>query len=212
MRIKSAWIDDPLQGGIVSPCELTIEVDNFPETTIEPEVYQASDTEVWYVGKRGPFVCYQYLRLDSLRVPDYWATIGQDGKFNVSFSGVFTPIVQVQVGIDTGDEWIVDPGSWNLPLSRARQLLKKYDPSWRLHLSERSGNNGELAWKPVQLGPACRFWLDGLDRCCGKKCVQTVTASGLDGLVDMPVCEQHLHQHNRQQAARRQSSSRERSA
>jgi len=208
VRIKSAWVDDPLKGGTISPCELTIEVDAFPETTIEPEVYQSSDTEVWFVGKRGPFVTYWYHQLPN----GLWATVGQDGRFNVFFSGVFTPIVQVTVGIDTGDEWIVDSGSWNLPLSRARQLLKKYDPSWRLHLSERSGNNGELAWKLVELGPGCRFWLDGLDRCCGKKCVQTVTASGWDGPVDMPVCEQHLHQHNRQQAARRQSSSKERSA
>lgn len=207
MRIKSAWVDDPLQGGTVSPCELTIEVDEFPETTIEPEVYQSSDTEVWYVGKRGPFVTYEWHNLGGA-----FATIGKDGKFNVSFSGVFTPIVQVVVGIDTGDEWIVDPGSWNLPLSRARQLLKKYDPSWRLHLSERSGNNGELAWKLVELGAGCRYWLLGLDKCCGKKSVQTVTASGWDGPVDMPMCEQHLHQHNRQQAARRQSSSKERSA
>ncbi len=212
MKIRNVWVDDPLKGGTVEPCELVIEVDNFPHTTIEPEVYQFSDTEVWYVGKRGPFVTYEYNRLNEHRRVEHFATIGQDGKFNVSFGGIFAPIVQVVVGIDTADDWITDHGSWNLPLSRARQLLKKYDPSWRLHLSDRAGSKGELAWKLVELGPGCRWYLHSLDRPCGKKSVQTVVQSGWEGPVDTPVCEQHLHEFNRKQAARRQTSNKERIA
>lgn len=211
MKIKDVWVDDPLRSGTVEPCELVIEVDGLPHTTIEPEVYQFSDTEVWFVGKRGPFVTYQYQTLNDKEVNSY-ATIGKDGKFNVAFGGIFPSLVEVTVGEQIGDDWIVDSGSWNLPLSRARQLLKKYDPSWRLHLSERSGANGELAWKLVELGPGCRWYLDALDKCCGKKSVQTVVQHGWEGPVDTPVCEQHLHEFNRKQAARRHTSSKERSA
>lgn len=184
MKITDAWIFDPsLQGQIALP-ELCIQVDEVPDVTIPPETFGP-----WTVGKYGPFV--KYAKQDeSVTAVD----------FNLHFRGRFPMVIDVVLVVDNGhDTSEVLEMPFSLPLSRARQLVKKYDPDWRLLVSDREAVTGNLIWRPVESNPECR----GQGGFCKVRPSHPVRIKG----VEVPLCIDCTRKHNAAQAHARTASS-----
>lgn len=179
MRITNAWIDDPTLRGETSRPQLCVEVTEKPDVTIEPESFSGG----WTVGKFGPFV--QYLHEDSPDASD----------FNIRFRGRFPVVVDVTLFIEGKQEYV---DLFSLPLTRARQLVRKYDPNWRLLVSDRAAENGELLWVPIESNPQCRHWLEN-KQVCGQRPTRTIRVSD----IDLALCETHVREHNERYAAKR---------
>jgi len=186
MKIEDAWIDDPTLRGELEPPMLCIRVDELPGVTIEPEDFAGG----WTVGKYGPFV--KYTQRDHPKQP---LSPVSAGDFNIRFRRRLPPVVDLQLFVGEGEENQHD--GFSLPLSRARQLVRKHDPSWRLLLSDREAQAGSIAWMPVQSNPGCRHWLD-TEACMGKP-TSTIRVNDLD----VPLCSTHLTEHNAKFAAKR---------
>lgn len=180
MKITDAWIDDPTLVGELDVPQLCVEVDESPDSTIPMQDFSGG----WRVGKFGPFVRY-----------DCNSTPVDAGDFNVRFRGRFPVIVDINLYIGKGDE----NGSigYSLPLSRARQLVRKYDETWRLLVNDKAAEKGTILWRPVQTGASCRYWLG--TKCCGERPARTVRV----GEVELPLCDAHVKAHNDKYAARR---------
>lgn len=180
MKITNAWIDDPTTRGEVEPPILCVEVTEHPDVTIQPEPFAGG----WTVGKFGPFVKYEG--------PDEVDA----GDFNVRFRTRFPVVVDILLFIGPEDQ-TGKPG-FSLPLTRARQLVRKYDADWRLLISDRAAEAGSLLWRPVQSNLTCRFWLPQ-DVICGRKPAKHIRLNE----VDIPMCEAHIKEHNALQAKKR---------
>lgn len=185
MRITNAWIDDPTLYGETKQAQLCVEVSEYPDVTIEPESFAGG----WVVGKYGPFV--KYLQT----APDSTPSNVSASDFNVRFRSRF-PVV---VDITLFKQFKEAPSALNfsLPLTRARQLVRKYDPTWRLLVSDRAAEQGNILWIPVQSNPACRFWSGGA--CCNSRPAKGIRVND----VDVPLCEAHLREHNTKMASKR---------
>jgi hypothetical protein len=184
MKISDAWIYDPAKLGEIAVPELCVEVDEEPSVTIEPETFANG----WTVGKYGPFVKYSHSGGSRTAV-----------DFNLAFRDRFPMVIDITLAVtpDPEDnertEVIFD--TYSLPLTRARQLVKKYAPEWRLLISDREAIHGNLVWRPVQTDPECR----GEGGFCG---IRPATAVRIKG-VDIPLCYTHLKEHNSVQAQAR---------
>jgi len=179
MKITYAWIDDPTVSGKMEVPRLCVEVDSEPDVTIEPTPF----SDGWTVGKYGPFVKYS----GPGRV--------NAGDFNVRFRNRFPVVVDISLFVGEDSKESIE--GFSLPLTRARQLVRKWDRSWRLLVSERSAEKGNLLWLPVQTDPKCRHWLGHV------VCHQTPARIIRVGEVDLPLCAEHLKLHNDTQAAKR---------
>lgn len=178
MKITNAWIDDPTMHGDMARPRLCVEVTNKPDVTIEPEAFAGG----WSVGKYGPFVKFD--------APD----AVDAGDFNIRFRNRFPVVVDVTLFIEGGEEYV---DLLSLPLTRARQLVRKYDPNWRLLVSDRAAESGELLWVPVEVNPVCRHWLNS--KVCGQRPARVIRVNE----IDLAMCEAHVREHNDRHAARR---------
>lgn len=181
MKITGAWIDDPMTRGVVDFPELWVMTDAAPEVSISPEKFGGD----WTVGKYGPFVKYSC----SAREVDA-------GDFNIRFRGRFPVIVDVTLAVDSVEAPVTQ--DYALPLTRARQLLRKYEPGWKLLLNDRAAEKeGSLLWLPSNSNLGCRAW-DGT-QCCGSRPARPIRVNE----VDMPLCEAHVREHNDRHAQKR---------
>lgn len=193
MKITDAWIDDPTTRGQLLAPELCVEVDELPSVTIEPRSFGGG----WSVGKYGPFI--RFTQSD----PDVPATAG---AFNVRFAREFQPVVDVGLFLkDSHEDGI---GGYALNVTRARQLIRKWEKNWRLLLSDRAAQAGAMTWVPLDINPKCRYWIktsthttDG--HVCGRPATGTVHREGLE----LPHCPEHMHLFNKKFAAKRSASS-----
>lgn len=185
MKIKDAWVDDPAFRGVVEYPQLCVEVDELPDVTIEPAEFSGG----WTVGKYGPFVKYT----QSLLPEETDA-----GDFNVRFRGRFPSIVDISL-FKTGEELSYE--GYAINLSRARQLLRKWQPQWRLLLADKDAQSGKIIWRPVDSNPVCRFY-DGNNACRNPKVAGTVRIKG----VELPFCREHIQAWNQSRAAMRTTS------
>lgn len=184
MKITNAWIDDPTQRGETQLPQLCVEVTEYPDVTIQPEPFNGG----WTVGKYGPFV--KYLQMDpTARFIDTDAS-----DFNIRFRSRFPVVVDITLFVE-GEEKPSE--GFSLPLTRARQLVRKYDPSWRLLISDRAAERGEIKWLPVQSNPSCRFWQG--DHACGQRPAKSIRVNE----IDLPMCEAHVREHNTRMAGKR---------
>lgn len=181
MKILDAWVDDPTLKGVIEHPELVVVVDHMPDVTIPPESFEGG----WTVGKYGPFVSYS----QEGRQPTA-------GDFNVRFREKFPSIVDVVVMRELEEQRMA------LPLSRARQLLRKYDSNWRLVVSERDAERGSILWLPVRHVLTCRWW-DGSTK---STCEKTPAVNIKIRNVSVPLCREHVKNHNDLHAAKRASS------
>jgi hypothetical protein len=179
VRITNAWIDDPTLIGEVEPPGLCVEVTEMPDVTITPETFSGG----WTVGKYGPFVHYE------------GPNLAEASDFNIRFRGRFPAVVDIDLFI--GKDMPSGKTGFSLPLTRARQLVKKYDSDWRLTINDRAAESGSLLWLPTQTRPACRSWVD--DRICGRVPSRPIRVKD----VDFPMCEMHLQEHNKRHAEKR---------
>lgn len=180
MKIISAWIDDPtLRGALARPI-LCVEVTEHPDVTIPPENFSGG----WSVGKYGPFVSYEG--------PDE----ADAGDFNIRFRNRFPVVVDITLFIQ-GE--VTGLNGFSLPLTRARQLTRKYDPDWRLLISDRAAETGSLLWVPQETNPACRRWNDSQKSICGQRPARFIRVAD----VDLAFCETHVREHNERYAAKR---------
>lgn len=194
MKITNAWIDDPTLRGKLAKPELCIEVDSEPVSTIPDEAFAGG----WTVGKYGPLVKFT--------APEPVDA----GDFNVRFRNRFPVVVDVTLfrqcdclhkktaGCDHEDGQL----GYSLLLTRARQCLRKFDPSWRLHVSDRAAENGQLIWVPVQFGAGCRQWLV-TSPSKGATCGRTPARPIKVGEIDLVMCERHIRENNERHAALR---------
>lgn len=182
MKITDAWIHDNTRFGKIEVPELCVQVDEAPDVTIEPKLFDPG----WKVGKYGPFVKYD--RIDGALVTAV--------DFNLAFRDRLPMVIDIVLVVDDGrnkSEVLEMP--FSLPLTRARQLVKKYDPSWRLLISDREAVHGKLVWRPVETDPECR----GDSGLCKKRPAHSVRIKG----VDVPLCQEHTRVHNAAQAQAR---------
>lgn len=181
MKITDAWIHDYSRYGKFEIPELCVQVDEAPDVTIEPRQFENG----WTVGKYGPFVKYENLNKDVTAV-----------DFNLAFRDRLPMVIDIVLVVDNGhDKSEILEMPFSLPLDRARQLVKKYDPSWRLLIQDREAVHGKLVWRPIQTDPECR----GHGGLCGKKPASYIRIKG----VDIPLCQEHTQQHNAAQAKAR---------
>lgn len=181
MKILNAFVDDPTLEGYTERPVLVVETDSMPDVTIEPEAFPGG----WMVGKFGPFVRYSTDKF-----------MGEHaGEYNVRFSKIFPPVVDVVLKVDG----LPEVEHYSLPVTRARQLIRKHDPKWRLLLSDKSAQNGVMEWLPVEINAGCRRWI--VNETCGKKPTNSVRIEG----VDFPLCEDHMKEHNHLHAVKRAS-------
>ena len=189
MKIITAWIDDPTLRGVVEPPVLYVEVDHFPDMTYD---WIHTDDD-WQHAKYGPFVAFE--REHTL---DYSA-----GDYNVRFAGEFPPVVDITL--------VVGSATWTemfaLPITRARQLVRKHCNAWRLYLSDKNAQAGEMLWVPQAINPTCRHWYENSHKskgvCCGRPDTTFVRHKG----IDLPLCPEHLTQHNNKNAEARRTTS-----
>lgn len=178
MKITNAWIDDPTIRGEMARPRLCVEVTEEPDVTIEPEPFAGG----WSVGKYGPFV--QFVAPEPVDA----------GDFNIRFRNRFPVVVDVTLFVADADEGRV---GLSLPLTRARQLIRKFDGNWRLLVSDRAAENGELLWVPIESNPRCRHWLD--TKVCGQRPTRIIRVNE----IDLAMCETHVREHNERYAAKR---------
>lgn len=215
MRIKDAWVSDPLDGGQISPPELVLDLDVLPGITVEPEVWQR-DNEAWLVARHGPFVKYERhvlpVKYDSFPLDehlgaDYFSSWKSAGRYNSFFTGIFPAVVDAHLWVGEEEDESVDY-FWSITLVNARRLLRKHCNTWRLTLDDRAAQAGKISWKLQEVRPPCKHWLFEGDKVCGRKpTAGVVSQSGWDGPVDIPLCATHLREHNKNQASRRVASS-----
>lgn len=188
MKILDAWINDPTLMGTIKPPVLHVAVDSMPDETIPQETFFGGE---WSAGKYGPFVKYANMH-ESVDA----------GDFNIKFRGRFPPVVDIVLTLvrvlEDDTETEEDIEGFSLPLNRARQLVRRHDSSWRLLLNDRAASDeGKLLWLPVQTHPVCRRMLR--NEVCGRVPTRTIRVMG----TDLPMCEDHIREHNENQAARR---------
>jgi hypothetical protein len=180
VKITNAFIDDPTTRGELNFPELFVCVDEMPDVSIEPQPFAGG----WMVGKYGPFVKYSA------------SEEADAGDFNVRFRGRFQVVVDITLvlGDDKGTEEYPD---YSLPLTRARQLVRKYCPDWSLRINDRAAERGSLLWLPVSKNPSCRVQVNGTS--CGVIPARFIRVNE----VDLAMCELHVREHNERHAAKR---------
>lgn len=181
MKITYAWVDDPTLRGELKPPQLCVEVDEKPDVTIEPRTFEGG----WSCGKYGPFVKYTALEPATA------------GDFNIRFRNRFPVVVDITLFI--GDRDKTGLTGFSLPLTRARQLVRKWDPEWRLLISDRAAEGGDLLWLPVQTDPKCRHYSPASKTLCERVPTKTVRVKN----IDLALCADHLRYHNESMAAKR---------
>jgi hypothetical protein len=186
MRILGAWIDDPTLVGKVDPPMLCVETDAYPDETQEPLRWD----DGWVQAKYGPFILF-----DCEPNADITA-----GDYNVRFAGAYPPIVDIMLVVENQNY----SGLFGLPLSRARQLVRKHCPHWRLYLNDNDAQQGTMTWIPQMAKPTCRWWMP--QRIAPSPCgmTQDVVYVRKDG-IDFPLCSKHLTDHNATMADRRRA-------
>ena len=181
MAIQSAWVDDPLAGGKLLQPIFCVEVNIWPDVTIPDEKFEGG----WTVGKYGPFIKYSHGMTDT-----------NPGDFNMRFARRFPPVVDISLFKVGEDEPSVQ---YAMNLKRARALLRKYEPTWRLLLADRDAQQGAMIWFPTEHDPVCKYWTSQ-NRICGQPYSETVLVED----IDVPVCSQHRGVYNSRQAVGRQ--------
>lgn len=185
MKITYAWIDDPTVRGELKPAQLCVEVDELPDVTIQPRTF----ADGWTTGKYGPFVKYDFDQPLNPRPVNA-------GDFNVRFRGRFPVIVDITLFVGDKDSGL---SGYSLPLTRARQLVRKWDADWRLLVSDKAAEGGSLIWLPVHSKPTCRFFYHAVEHTCGSEPTRTIRVES----VDLPLCDAHVKEHNERMAAKR---------
>lgn len=186
MKITYAWIDDPTLRGELKPPQLCVEVDESPDVTIEPVLF----ADGWTCGKWGPFVKYD-------RMEGPYPAKADAGDFNVRFRHRFPVVVDITLFV--GDHDKKGLTGFSLPLTRARQLVRKWDPDWRLLVSDRDAESGALIWLPVQTDPKCRQYARASQTLCERKPTRMIRVEN----VELPLCAEHVRMHNEKMAAKR---------
>lgn len=181
MKIINAWIDDPTLVGRFDPPKLCVEVTEEPSVTIEPEEFAGG----WIVGKYGPFVNYTH--------PDQPTA----SDFNIRFRTRFPVVVDITLLTPNNE---ID--GFSLPLTRARQLVRKYANAWKLAVSDRTAESGGLLWVPTLIHPTCRHY-ESQSRLRDAVCHKTPARFVRIGGAEVPLCGEHIEIHNRKQAERR---------
>lgn len=192
MKITSAWIDDPTQRGTYEPPTMCVEVTEEPTVSIPEETFAGG----WTVGKYGPFVAYS--QQDSPGTHSAPSGKATASDFNIRFRGRFPVVVDIR--LFTPAEEI---SGFSLPLTRARQLVRKHVPVWKLVVSERAAESGGLLWLPTLIHPTCRW-----NERNGKAvfiCHAVPARYVRIGNCDVPLCGTHIEEHNSKQAERRTS-------
>lgn len=176
MKITDAYVYDPTFHNSLAQPELHVEVDEAPDVTIEPVNFAGG----WSSGKYGPFVTYANAQDPKLTAGDY----------NVRFRNRLPSIVDIALFV--GDDPL-EFTNFALPLTRARQLVKKHDSDWKLAVSDRDAQDGLLLWTPTLIVPTCR-WYDGRECCGSARDITTIRTQG----ADLHLCPKHLAEHNSQ--------------
>lgn len=185
MKILRAWIDDPTELGTLQQPLMIVEVDEYPDQTHDP----ISTDDGWTQSKFGPFVKYDYSPTEEADAGDY----------NVRFAGQYPAIIDIGLMVLNFDD---RSDIFGLPIPRARQLIRKHSPGWRLYLSDYDAIDGALLWVPQQVNATCRFWHPNARMTCDAPATATVRKSG----VDLPLCVDHLKTHNSERAEARRAS------
>lgn len=185
MKIEDAWIDDPTLYGEIAPAQMVVQVNELPSITIPWEDFPGA----WEVSKFGPFVCFRH---------NGGTEVGA-GDFNVRFRGRFPVVVDITLSVGPAEEHFE---TFSLPLTRARQLLRKYQPDWQFAISDHAAQKGHILWVPAEMNPSCRHWL-GEKETCGHRPVTFVRNDG----VDYPLCLRHKRAFNTHAAERRATTS-----
>lgn len=181
MKITDAWVDDPTMRGKNEAPKLHVSVDEMPDVSIPEEKFSGG----WSVGKYGPFVKYACTSEPATA-----------GDFNIRFRQRFQPVVDIALHVGKVGEL-----NFSLPLTRARQLIRKHEDNWKLLVSDKDAEKGRLLWVPVEVDPACRQWMGkGI---CGNRPTSAVRENG----ILRPLCAVHVQEHNKRQAELRAAAS-----
>lgn len=180
MKITQAWVFDPTINNKIDFPELCVQVDMLPDVSIADAHFGGG----WTVGKYGPFVKYSCSSSEPIDA----------GDFNVRFRGRFPVVVDITLVYGSSEEVTKD---YSLPLSRARQLVRKFEPSWRLLINDHAAERGSLLWLPYESDPSCRDWTEG--KICGNRPTRPIRVQE----VDLALCERHVQAHNARHAQKR---------
>lgn len=192
MKITEAWVDDPTEVGVALEPILCVSIDESPSLTREDTLVSGVT-----ITQRGPFF--------QLRTPT--GSVLSAGEYNAKFR--VRPresqcLVDIALSLNDSD---AEEG-WAIHLSRGKSLLRKYADTWRLYLNERHAESeGRLTWIPVSTSPTCRWssrLFDGYKEegeICGAVPARVIRALG----IDIPLCKEHITEHNHRQAKARAS-------
>jgi hypothetical protein len=187
MKIMRAWVYDPTVDGHLDPPQLYVETDSYPDQTLD---WIHADDD-WQQAKYGPFVAFE-----RERTTDYDA-----GDYNVRFAGQFPPVVDITLVV--GSQVYFE--MFSLPLTRARQLVRKHASDWRLYLDDHEAQSGSMLWLPRMTKPRCRWWMTHRKPPSVCNSPEEAMYVRKDG-IDFPVCPKHLQDHNNLMANRRRAS------
>lgn len=190
MKITDAWVDDPALDGKLERPILCVQVDEMPDVTIRPSTF----SDGWTVGKYGPFVKYEG--------PDNAGA----GEFNIRFRNRFPVVVDIVLTVTSeranGLSYTFEKTEYCLPLSRARQLMRKFDDAWKYVVSDRDAQKGTILWVPNEINPACKFFVAEKGQrgeICGRHPATPIPVNG----IDLAMCISHIKEHNDKHAAKR---------
>lgn len=193
MRIVDAKVVDPTLSGVMKRPYLSVVVDEEPDETIAPESFAGG----WTVAKYGPFVKYEIQPENSSRKRhDYLheSIAGLASEFNLRFRNKFPVVVDIDLVVKSPGEPDEHVPGMSLSLSRARQLVRKYDRDWSLYLVDKDATELIMSWTPVNKSSGCRWWLGTVT--CGDRPSRPIRIDG----VDLPVCNYHLDEFKRNKA------------
>jgi len=184
MTIENAWVDDPLSRGELLQSKVCIQVNIWPDVTIPDKNFDGG----WMVGKYGPFVKYW-------RKPNFGPA--NAGDFNMRFAQIFPPVVDIALFKGHTEEY---HENYAINLRRARQLLRKHSPNWRLLLADRHAQEGQIVWFPSEKNSSCKFWIGteseaGLE-IEGHTCGMPMVGHARRGDIDIPFCTEHMKEYN----------------
>lgn len=170
MKFLNAAVYDPRKAGEYEAPYLLLTVDENIRETGDPVELGSS----WKTILHGPFVA-----VDSFDpAQQVFKPVENLGAFNAS--GNFSKRL-VEVCIISPDEEI----DLAMDLLRARRLLRKFDLGWKYLLDDVAGQHGELLWRLVEDKPRCVQ--------CGEPAYNEVYFKS----THLPLCSQHLAEHNR---------------
>lgn len=187
MKILNAKVYDPRLMGILERPRICIDIDFDPGVTSDTIMIEV-DGDIWTGCSRGPLICY-----------DTTGGKAAAGRFNKVRTGS-QPLVDVDVFcMDTEQDVIA--GQCAISLQKARALLRKHDPDWRLVMDDYDGQRNLLSWTPVNKDFTCMQSYTATSAVV--LCRMPAQGRIHIGETEIPMCKHHIEQHNSKAAKRR---------